>query len=492
MRGSSIVWFVVIAALLHGARAVAQTPPAAVRVVPAPDVRAVQGTVFDSLAKRPLAGASVSLVAVDNLTLGVRTAIADSAGKFAIEDVAPGIYLIGFLHPLLDSLGIEPLTRRISVPPVGRGSIRANLAVPSARTVHDAVCQKPTSRSDSTGALIGHLSDATSGEPVTTGTVTAQWSVITFANGKLSRSIPSLRVTPSMAGWFAFCGLPASTLIAVQATRGIDSTAIVMLEAAPLGLIRRELFIGATETVTIAPDSTSRPDSVRIAPERVHRGAGRITGIVRDAASGKPLPGVQVSVEGTGLSAMANDDGRFALSGLPLGTQVLVARKVGYLPDERPVNLLAEAPAHAEPSLLTVKSVLDTVKIVGRRIFDADRNGFERRRKTGMGHYFGAEQVEQFHPFDTSDLFLRVPSVRVQWTGFDKTVVMRGVFGGSCVPAMYIDGAPYRFFSASDLDNMVHPDRIAGIEVYDSPVQVPPEYSNPFSNCGSIVVWTKR
>jgi hypothetical protein len=57
---------------------------------------------------------------------------------------------------------------------------------------------------------------------------------------------------------------------------------------------------------------------------------------------------------------------------------------------------------------------------------------------------------------------------------------------------MYIDGAPYRFFSASDLDNMVHPDRIAGIEVYDSPVQVPAEYSNPFSNCGSIVVWTKR
>jgi hypothetical protein len=247
--------------------------------------------------------------------------------------------------------------------------------------------------------------------------------------------------------------------------------------------------------VTIAPppDSMHAADSVPLAPERVHRGTGRVTGIVREASSGKPLPGAQLTVEGTSLTTTTNDDGTFALSGLPLGTRVLLARKVGYVPEERPVDLMPNEVVRAEASLITVKSVLDTVRITGRRVYSADRSGFLRRQKAGLGHYFDPDQVDKAHPFETSDLFRRVPSVRVDQRGFDKVVLMRAMFGnGRCQPNIYIDGAPYRHFSASDLDNMVRPDRIEGLEVYDSAMQTPPEFQDPFSNCGSIVVWTKR
>jgi hypothetical protein len=488
MTWLAVSHFVLVAVLLGAVQAPAQTS--------ASPARSVQGTVFDSLGRKPLPGAAVSLVAVNELTSGVRTAVSDSAGRYEIAGVLPGTYLVGFFHPELDSVGIDPITRRIIVPPDGGGSsLRADLGVPSGHTVHDAICQKPASRSDSTGVLIGHVRDAASGDPLDSAKVVAQWSLIGFADGHLTHSMPTLTVTPNAAGWFAFCGLPASVPIAIQGISGTDSTGVLMIDIAPLGLTRRELYVGTAEIVTVAPmpDSSRATDSLPPSLERVHRGTGRLTGVVRDAASGKPLPGAQLTVEGTGLTTMANDDGTFALSGLPLGTRVLLARKVGYVPDERPVDLVANGPARAEASLVTIKSVLDTVRIVGRRVYDADRSGFLRRQKVGLGHYFDPEQIEKAHAFETSDLFRRVPSVRVDQNGFDKIVLMRSMFGGGrCQPNIYVDGAAYRNFSASDLDNMVHPDRIAGLEVYESALQAPPEFQDPFSNCGSIVVWTKR
>src|SRR5919202_810145 len=43
------------------------------------------------------------------------SADADSAGRFRIEGLAPGRYIIGFFHPLLDSLEIEAPLREVIV-----------------------------------------------------------------------------------------------------------------------------------------------------------------------------------------------------------------------------------------------------------------------------------------------------------------------------------------------------------------------------------------
>jgi hypothetical protein len=300
------------------------------------------------------------------------------------------------------------------------------------------------------------------------------------------------RVTPGPEGWFAFCKLPSGTPIMLQATNGTDSSGVVAIDVASFGVTRRDLFVGKTETVTLSTtDFSPGPDSSRV-PERVHRGKGRLSGIVRDAESGRPLPGVQLSVEGSGLTTQTNADGAFVLSGLPLGTQSLVTRKVGYVPDEHPVNLLAGETARAEPSLTTVKNMLDTVRVRGTRVYDADRNGFQHRKKFGLGHFFDEADVNTMHPIETSDLFSRIPSVRVEQSKFDKVVTMRGAKGGRCIPNLYIDGMPYRRFSASDLDNMLRPGDLGGVEVYTSSVEAPAEFGSAIANCGTILVWTKR
>jgi hypothetical protein len=54
----------------------------------APDTRTtVSGTVYDSLARAPLPGAVVQLVAADTRTRFSGTALSDSLGRFTIGDV---------------------------------------------------------------------------------------------------------------------------------------------------------------------------------------------------------------------------------------------------------------------------------------------------------------------------------------------------------------------------------------------------------------------
>src|SRR5437016_9841322 len=57
---------------------------------------------------------------------------------------------------------------------------------------------------------------------------------------------------------------------------------------------------------------------------------GTITGTVTAAGSGTPLPRAIVSVVGTRLSADADATGHYTLSGVPVGTQRVRARMLGY------------------------------------------------------------------------------------------------------------------------------------------------------------------
>ncbi len=63
---------------------------------------------------------------------------------------------------------------------------------------------------------------------------------------------------------------------------------------------------------------------------------GRIEGAVVDAATQLGLPGATVTVVGTGVGAAADADGRFVLPAVPIGTQALDVRFVGYGPVIRP------------------------------------------------------------------------------------------------------------------------------------------------------------
>lgn len=57
---------------------------------------------------------------------------------------------------------------------------------------------------------------------------------------------------------------------------------------------------------------------------------GKITGVVTDKTTGKPIPGAAVSVAGTVLGALTDEDGRFVILNVPVGTYTVKAALVGY------------------------------------------------------------------------------------------------------------------------------------------------------------------
>ena len=78
----------------------------------------------------------------------------------------------------------------------------------------------------------------------------------------------------------------------------------------------------------------------------VRAGIGRVSGIVRAIAGGRPLAGAQVSFV-DGPSTRANARGEWTLSDAPSGTRTLEVRALGYYPERRVVDVVDGAPSVA-------------------------------------------------------------------------------------------------------------------------------------------------
>jgi len=67
---------------------------------------------------------------------------------------------------------------------------------------------------------------------------------------------------------------------------------------------------------------------------------------------------------------------------------------------------------------------------------------------------------------------------------------MRSAMGDRCVPTFYLNGSRLDELTISDIDVMVRPREIAGIETY-MPGTVPLQFQPPMTGCGVILIWTK-
>jgi hypothetical protein len=277
--------------------------------------------------------------------------------------------------------------------------------------------------------------------------------------------------------------------MALIASRGADSTDLIQLVVPADGFLRRDLYLGPARTV-VARDA--RPtDSLALVPRRLRAGDGSVSGTVVAAAGGLPLAGAQVRIA-DGPQARADERGEWTIVDAPLGTRMLEVRAIGQYPARQPVDVV-EGAAPVKVVLSTLRAMLDTVRILAARpVYNRDRDGFDLRRRSGLGRYLTPQDIVRRNPTVTSDLFRMLPGVRLQRdsSGFSRQVLVNGVLAGWCVPTVYIDGHAMNGLTADDIDDWVNPDHIAGIEVY-SGTFVPGEFQQAMSGCGSIVIWTK-
>jgi carboxypeptidase family protein/TonB-dependent receptor-like protein len=452
----------------------------------------VSGRVYDSVAKAPLAGATVQLLpSIPGSARPIETT-SDSLGRYTLTDVSPGKYVLGFYHAVLDSIGIEPPFVRIDVGSARGSTLRMDLAVPGPSQIIAAVCGAASAK-DSSGVVLGHLYDAATRGGVESGSVIAEWRSFGVVANKLKMANPQLIATTAKGGGFAICGVPRGDDVVLEAARGGDTTGAVTVRVPEHGLARRELFVDKNEMVSVAiKDSLGVVDTTR-GTERVLRGHSRLTGTVVDANSKQPITGAQVSISGAALVATTNDRGAFVISGAPGGTHTVLVRAVRYAPEQRTVDLLGETPLTIDVRLTTLKKMLDTIRVTASRVYTAG-NGFEQRRVSGFGTYIDAKEIERTRPFEVTRMLRSLNGVDVVGSGFNQKILMRGVMD-YCQPSIVIDGVRLPDFTGADLNMMVAPEDIAGLEVYTSAGTVPAQFrglSTESMRCGAVVVWTKR
>ena len=79
--------------------------------------------------------------------------------------------------------------------------------------------------------------------------------------------------------------------------------------------------------------------------------AGRVVGVVVEAETGEPLPGVNVRLPGTTLGAATDIDGRFVIESVPAGEYEVEAVYVGAEPWRATVRVEAGATVSVWPEV---------------------------------------------------------------------------------------------------------------------------------------------
>jgi hypothetical protein len=428
----------------------------------------IAGVVLDSLHGRYLAGAEV-LVEGAGATLET-----DSLGRFKLDRLTPGTYQVGVFHPLLDTLGVGLASQQFHVGP--DSSIFVVLAIPSSATLIRHSCPASTV-TEGTSAIIGHVIDPETLQPITRAEVSVAWTDIAVSKQFGIRQTPRLvRDSTDASGAFRVCGLPSSLDATLQARRGSAVTAEipVSLGTDPSTLFARTLLLSPADSGTKA-------------------GKAAVSGQV--VLEGSPTnAGSRVELLGSDIVAMTNDKGEFTMQNLPSGSRVLLARHVGFGAETAPVDLSSLQQKRVTIKLSKFVAIMDPVLVTARRYAALDKIGFNQRKKSGFGRYIGPDRIQQMHPVYLTDILRQVPGLRMTY-GRNGPVVSgsRGTGAGrgaGCVQ-YYVDDMPYREMTPGDVNNFVTGGEVVAVEVY-SGFSTPGRFIQAgATSCTTIVLWTR-
>lgn len=216
-----------------------------------------------------------------------------------------------------------------------------------------------------------------------------------------------------------------------------------------------------------------------------------LAGRVIDDQSGRPMPGVEVLLDGRELRATTDSAGQYLISGLPAGRRPLVFRLVGYRPVRTSALLIRGDTTRLEIRMTAEGVELDSIVVTEKPVISMGLDGFAERKSRGFGIFFDSTELRRRDQLTSADLLGRFASIVIQrQPGGHYAVNTRS----NCAMAVRLDGALIGgggFLEPPDLRSFgVH--SLAAIEVYRSPAEVPLEYGGRNATCGLILLWTRR
>ena len=178
----------------------------------------VSGTIFDSLALRPLSGAVVSV--------GSQSATTDGRGQFLLSAVPSGSQVLSFRHASLAPIGTIAIETAVDV----RGdTTRVSLSTPSRRSVWTRICGSPPDSTDAEkrGILFGTVRDE-NGRPVDEAVVAMHYKTFRPQAGPTANPPElSLKVTTDADGHYSACGFKDGAIGTMKATHRADASGTI-------------------------------------------------------------------------------------------------------------------------------------------------------------------------------------------------------------------------------------------------------------------------
>ncbi len=244
--------------------------------------------------------------------------------------------------------------------------------------------------------------------------------------------------------------------------------------------------------------------------------AGVLRGTVVDDSTNAPVHGAEVLIDGGVAKATTDEAGRFAFSGVAMGSHVLTIRRLGYSPLTTEVDV---GTSGADLEFGLVRSVQLLAEMVVRDSVRPLERGklsdFYRRQQGGIGTFLTSESFDQMGARRNAEILqARLPGARIirapcHSGAYVATSRFSGRLGGGstnavvcgqrmrsniCLAAVILDGiAVYRGMEGeAPFDvNSLQPGEIAAVEYYSSAAQIPVEYKFTANTCAVISVWTK-
>lgn len=443
----------------------------------------VRGQVVDSLSGLPLPGATIALLAEAGDEL--HQTVADSNGLFLLRAAPAEGYRLRVQHAAYATSIFPPFA-------VADGQVRGFMLLVAPRTGGQPAVELPPEEvlarvcpegvAPGYPTIVGLVRDASSGELVAGAEVHVSMpSIPRHLRRYIEIDDVQRKVVSEADGIYALCGVPVMERIGLYATvadQVSDYTRLIFVEG---GVMVGAQYHGM-ETLIWYHD-------LRVAPPG--RRTATVFGTVTDS-SGVGLANAHVRLLGTEIDTQADESGRFELRGLPAGWARLEARRVGYRPVEYDVELVMGV-AHSIPDQMLR---LDPIPVELAEIFVSGEAagvrrrliGFYDRLENGVGSYVTFDDyVERWgQPIRPTDMIRSMRGIRVDPYG--RVTAHRCT--GSGLPVVYLDGMYLGNTAFTDIDVILSPHHIEGIEVYAG-ATIPAQFNRLGAACGAIVVWTK-
>ena len=221
------------------------------------------------------------------------------------------------------------------------------------------------------------------------------------------------------------------------------------------------------------------------------QGVATVSGVVTDS-DGLAVYGAVVSVARTSLLSKTDERGEFRITGVPAGTIEIQARRLGFAPATRSVQLQAgENHGRIDFTLTALPAMLEQVVVQrqGMKYTGRLAGYYERLQRRSSGQFLTREDFDRNESLSLSQLIARSPGVNsVRLRSGGGAVRMRG---RSCRPLVWMDGVP---MPAGEVDLDAFPvSTLHGAELYLGSTTAPIDYTaqQNRSSCGTILLWSR-